>query len=706
MRPILVLTGAVVIWSAVSVPVRGQPRTVSPQLSVLRDLAADLRRRNQLDRRALERLAQTGGLPLRQTLSDGRVMELQRLARGRPVYTITTNLNAARTVSADRVWPGGDLGLGLSGLGITVGQWDEGPVLPTHQELAGRVTLMEDATIASNHATHVAGTILAYGIMDTARGMAREAQLQSYDWIDDSAEMATAAADGLALSNHSYSFVAGWIEGFNPDEPNDWYWFGDPGIDDMEDWKFGFYLQESADWDQITVNAPNYLIVTSAGNDRADTGPALDETHWVWNASDSLWVPSNAIRDPDGDFDSLPGGMGAAKNVLVIGAVEDIPAGYGDPSDVVMTPFSSWGPTDDGRIKPDLVANGVALTSTLASGTAAYGSLSGTSMAAPSVTGSVALLQQHYGQTHGGDFPLAATLRALLIHTADEAGADPGPDYVFGWGLVNIATAAEVILEDSLAGGTIRELALFDGGITTIEVTSDGVEPLKVTLAWNDPPGAVLEPQLNPETAMLVNDLDLRVTRESDGQVSYPWRLDVTQPQLAAEQGDNSVDNIEQVLISLPAPGNYAVTVTHKGLLLAGIQNFSLVITGGTFAVLPAVLVWDGDSTGVDYSGAFIRDILNEAGQVDVVYTSTFPSSMTGFDAVFLSFGNSGGGQDHTFFDTSMAYVVQTYLEGSGGLYLEGGDALGQAGFNQGANDSLHHLLGLAAVSDGVFSHT
>ena len=111
MRPILVLTGVVVIRSAVSVPVRGQWRTVSPQLSVLRDLAADLRRRNQLDRRALERLAQTGGLPLRQTLSDGRVMELQRLTRGRPVYTITTNLNAARTVSADRVWPGGDLGL-------------------------------------------------------------------------------------------------------------------------------------------------------------------------------------------------------------------------------------------------------------------------------------------------------------------------------------------------------------------------------------------------------------------------------------------------------------------------------------------------------------------------------------------------------------------------------------------------------------------
>ncbi len=682
MRPILVFTGVVVIWSAVSVPVRGQPRTVSPQLSVLRDLAADLRRRNQLDRRALERLAQTGGLPLRQTLSDGRVMELQRLARGRPVYTITTNLNAARTVSADRVWPGGNLGLGLSGLGITVGQWDEGPVLPTHQELVGRVTLMDDATIASDHATHVAGTILADGIMDAARGMAREAQLQSYDWIDDSAEMATAAADGLALSNHSYSFVAGWLPDYRDGL---WAWFGDESISTTEDWLFGFYLQESADWDQIAVNAPDYLIVTSAGNDRADLGPAPGATHWVWNASDSLWVPSNAIRDPDGDFDSLPGGLGAAKNVLVIGAVEDIPNGYGDPSDVVMTSFSSWGPTDDGRIKPDLVANGVALTSTLASGTAAYGSLSGTSMAAPSVTGSAALLQQHYGQTHGGDFPLAATLRALLIHTADEAGADPGPDYVFGWGLVNTAAAAELIMQDSLAGGTIRELALFDGGITTIEVTSDGVEPLKVTLAWNDPPGVVLEPLLNPETAMLVNDLDLRVTRESDGQVSYPWRLDVTQPQLAAEQGDNRVDNIEQVLISLPAPGNYAVTVTHKGLLLAGVQDFSLVITGGTFAVLPAVLVWDGDSTGVDYSGAFIRDILNEAGQVDVVYTSTFPSSMTGFDAVFLSFGNSGGGQDHTNFFNDMAYVVQTYLEGGGGLYLEGGDALGQDGVQPGS---------------------
>ncbi len=703
MRPILVFTGAVVIWCAVSVPVRGQPRPAPSQLAVLRDLAADLRRRYQVDRQALELLAQTGGLPLRQTLADGRVMELQRLARGRLVYYITTNLNAARTLSADRVWPGGGLGFGLSGLGVTVGQWDEGPVLPTHQEFGGRVTYLDDAAGASDHATHVAGTILSDGIVATAQGMAREARLHSYNWNDDSAEMAVAAADGLALSNHSYSFVAGW----QPDYSGGlWAWFGDESISATEDWLFGFYLQESADWDQIAVNGPNYLIVTSAGNDRADGGPAPGTTHLVWNASDSSWVPSNAIRNPDGDFDSLPGGMGVAKNVLVIGAVEDIPTGYGDPSDVVMTPFSAWGPTDDGRIKPDLVANGVALYSTLASPPAAYGSLSGTSMAAPNVTGSAALLQQHYRQTHGGSLPLAATLRALLIHTADEAGADPGPDFGFGWGLVNTAAAAEVILQDSLERGTIQELVLYDGGVYRAEVTSDGVAPLKVTLAWNDPPGAVLAPQLNPATAMLVNDLDVRVTRESDGQVAYPWRLDGAQPYLAAGQGDNTVDNVEQVFVPLPAPGDYTVMVTHKGPLLAGTQDFSLVITGGTFVALPAVLVWDGDSTGVDYSGAFIRDALVEAGLASVTYTTVYPPPLAGYDAVFLSFGNYGGGWDYTFFDANIADVVQTYLEGGGSLYLEGGDALGNDAFNQGANETLHHLLGLAAVTDGVYSHT
>ena len=134
---------------------------------------------------------------------------------------------------------------------------------------------------------------------------------------------------------------------------------------------------------------------------------------------------STAARAPDGDYDCIST-YGIAKNILTVGAVEDIVGGYTQPGDVVSTSFSSWGPADDGRIKPDICANGIQLRSTVSASTTGYGNMSGTSAAAPSVTGSLALLQQHYNNLHGS-LMRADTLKALVIHTADEAGANDGP---------------------------------------------------------------------------------------------------------------------------------------------------------------------------------------------------------------------------------------------------------------------------------------
>ena len=187
---------------------------------------------------------------------------------------------------------------------------------------------------------------------------------------------------------------------------------------------FGFYDTQARDWDQIASDAPGYLICKSAGNDRGDG-------------------PTGGEYPQDGPYDCI-GNAGTAKNVFTVAAVEDIPGGYTQPSDVVMSSFSSWGPCDDGRIKPDISANGVALYSTDDDNNTDYQSLSGTSMSAPSATGSLILLQQHFQNLNGsGNLMSAATLKNLVIHTADEAGPDPGPDYMFGWGLMNTYTAAE-----------------------------------------------------------------------------------------------------------------------------------------------------------------------------------------------------------------------------------------------------------------------
>ena len=220
----------------------------------------------------------------------------------------------------------------------------------------------------------MAGTLVAAGVNSGAKGMAPAAPLRAWDWNNDDSEMAAAAAAGLLVSNHSYGVATGWQ--YNSSDGN-WYWYGNPGISPVEDADFGYYNDSAADWDQIARNAPGYLVFKSAGNDRGDSGPGAGGGHYVWNGSD--WVWSTATRDPDGGatgYDTLPP-RSTAKNILVVGAVHDISGGYVSPGGVSPASFSSYGPTDDGRIKPDLVANGVGLTSSYTGGDASYASLSG-----------------------------------------------------------------------------------------------------------------------------------------------------------------------------------------------------------------------------------------------------------------------------------------------------------------------------------------
>ena len=611
---------------------------------------------------------------------------MQRFEGMRPLYYITTNLNAARSVGSNRLWPGGDMGLQLTGYSCTIGIWDESSVLPTHQELSGRVIVADDAAVYSDHATHVAGTLIATGYAAVAHGMAPEADVLSYDWNSDAAEVSAAAADELFLSNHSYSFIAGWQ--LDLPKPG-WNWWGDVTVTTQEDYVFGFYDSTAFAWDQIAYSAPYLLMVAAAGNDRGDSGPAPGAFHWV--LENGAWIQSNATRKPDGDYDCLPSGSQVAKNVLVVGAVSDLPHGYRDRSDVILLGFSSWGPTDDGRIKPDIVANGLEVYSSIAAGNDTYNYLSGTSMAAPNVTGSLALLTQHYKDTHSGQAPLGSTLRAIIIHTASASGENSGPDYAYGWGLLNSADAANLILQDSRESRIIQELSLTESDSLVTSIQCDGTSALKVTLAWTDPPGPVPIAQLDPKLPALINDLDLRVAG-GDGTTYYPWILDADTPMLSAISGDNTSDNVEQVFLEFPSPGKYSLIVSHKATLATGKQTFSLIASGVSFDPLPKVLVWERDSVSVDHSGIFIRDQLAAMGLVDVKYTNDFPSSFDDYDAAFLSFGPSGSLADRTYFDNQMAATVQSYLETDGRLYLEGGDAMG---VDQAANDTLQFLLGI-----------
>ena len=492
---------------------------------------------------------------------------------GRPVVYATDNRDAAETVSTDQVW--GGTTYDLTGTGITIGEWDGGGVRLTHQEYSGRANQIDAPSSLSDHATHVAGTMIAAGINASARGMAGAATIDAYSFFNDEAEMAAFAANGGILSNHSYGTVTGW----RFDSP-DWYWYGDTTISPTEDWTFGFYTNASREWDIIANNAPNYLIVKSAGNDRGD-GPLGATSHFVWD-NFLGWVSSNTPRPQDGGalgYDCLPT-KGVAKNILTVGAVNDISGGYSAPSDVVMSSFSSWGPTDDGRIKPDIVANGISLFSTSSSGDASYTNKSGTSMSAPNTTGSLALLQELHNSVEGSIMD-ASTLKALVIHTADEAGSNPGPDYVFGWGLLNTQSAADVIL-NSLTNSIVNG-NMVQGAVDLINVDLAPGTPFKATIVWNDPAGFPPAASLDPATLLLRNDLDIRLKDPSGNTVGLPWVLDPNNPSSAATTGDNFRDNVEQIVLSNPAVGGtYQLEVTHKGTLASASQDYSIIISGIT----------------------------------------------------------------------------------------------------------------------------
>jgi hypothetical protein len=516
--------------------------------------------------------ARQNGWIIKQSLGDGKGIELKELDEtGKPVYYTTWNLNAAKTVSANKLWTGGSLGLSLSGSGMVLREWDEGKVLNTHQELTGRVNQADGATTLSDHSTHVAGTMIAAGTFAAAHGMCNQANLRAFDWNSDFTEMASEASLGALVSNHSYGYLTGWAYGTVVS--NRWTWYGDPTISQTEDYNFGFYSAEAQTVDQIAAGAPYYLVCKAAGNDRTEGPVSQPVTHYVWNGAG--WVTSTTVRNLDGNangYDCISG-FGISKNVLTVGAVLDLVNGYGSPADVSLDYFSGTGPTDDGRIKPDIVANGDYLYSSISTNNTAYGIYSGTSMATPNACGSLMLLQQYYNSLYGG-YMRSATLKGLVIETADEAGPNPGPDYMYGWGLLDIAKAATVIRQKGNSS-LIGEQTLLNGGTYTLNVNATGSEPLKVTICWTDPAGTPPSASLNPPTKMLVNDLDLRI----DG-TNYPWVLTRSAPAAAATKGDNNTDNVEQVFMAAPAAGNHTITVTHKGTLSGGSQAFSIIVTG------------------------------------------------------------------------------------------------------------------------------
>ncbi|RRO21874.1 S8 family serine peptidase [Flavobacteriaceae bacterium 14752] len=519
----------------------------SYNLEFLDELSEEFSKAYKKEKREALLYASANNIEVVKQQENGGISVLERVMDdGTLIYITTFNSGAAETINTNLLYPNAALGLSLNGQGITLGIWDGGIVRSSHQELFNRVTQLDNPNGLSSHATHVAGTMIASGVNPNAKGMAFGADLSAYDFGNDLSEMTNEASNGMLVSNHSY--------GLSPAAIPDAF--------------FGAYLGFAANLDQLVFNAPHYLPVISAGNSR--------------NVPPSQGGPFNASKN---GFD-LISGQNLSKNILTVANVLEV-NNYVDESSVVMSSSSSWGPTDDGRIKPDISAKGTNTLSSVANSDSGYANFSGTSMSAPSVSGSIGLLHQHHNNMYN-EFLTAASMRGLVIHTAREAGNAPGPDYKFGWGLMDTAEAASIISNKNFTS-IIEENTINQNETYSITVNAvDSNTPLVATIAWTDPAGTPQDVSIvDDSTPKLVNDLDIKITAPDGFTEFLPWTLDVASPNSAATSGDNIVDNVEKIEIG-NAVGQYTIEISHKGVLQNLSQDYSLIISGiaeSSFAV-------------------------------------------------------------------------------------------------------------------------
>jgi serine protease AprX len=496
---------------------------------------------------------------------------------GKPVYINTKNKESGVLIKADQLYKGGSIGANITGEGMVVGVWDGGQVRETHELLAGNVTMQANQTLdgvgankaygGNNHMTHVSGTIVGKDITNqpAARGIAYGAKAQCYDWNSDLSEMADFGTKGYLISNHSY--------GYSNDTTT-------------ATWNFGAYDETAKNWDLLLRNLPNYLPFIAAGNEQEDSG----------NRKAKL------------GYDIITGSS-ASKNAMTVGAVN------GDKS---MSDYSNWGPTDDGRVKPDIVTKGTGINSSLyadktsktPSDTAYSGTVNsqGTSYASPAAAASGLLLQQYYNSLHK-TYMKSSTLKALMLGTAEDLG-QPGPDHKFGWGLLNVEKAAnaikyksvigsplKAIMSDSSSKGAyIEEISLKFPADTITEVsreiTASGCEPLIVSIAWTDIEGIeqTSKDGIDPTASRLIYDYDMLVKNISKNTIYRTWKPSVMANRIANATHeytwfDGNGNNYKQVKIDSAIAGDkYKIYLRKKTTSPDSVRLLSLVVTGTAFA--------------------------------------------------------------------------------------------------------------------------
>jgi uncharacterized membrane protein/subtilisin-like proprotein convertase family protein len=409
---------------------------------------------------------------------------------------------------------------GLNGSGQKIAVGDSG-LDDDHGDFTGRIAGLTSVTpgdsstadLSDGHGTHVACTVMGDGFRSsgTYRGVAPEAQVYFQAMEDD--DTGQLYSYGInSMLNSAYNNGARL-------HTNSWG-AGSGG---------GSYSTQSEDADSRTSTWDQYwsyqgmTVLFAAGNER-----------------------NEGVSPP-----------GTAKNVITIGGHKNRYSGAPDE----MYYWSSRGPTDDGRIKPDLVAPGDYVRSCKSQeADSAQGSwsnnwyleYSGTSMSTPAAAGASALVREYLMEVIGRQAPQGALIKGLLILGAQDMGTRDIPNNDEGWGRLNLV---ESLIPDSDVGIFVDDRSRLSSGQTSeysFDITRAG-EPMKVVLTWSDYPGS------SSSTTQLRNDLDLEVI-SPNGQITYKGNAFVNGRSVNGGTKD-STNNVEVVLIDNAATGTWTVRV-------------------------------------------------------------------------------------------------------------------------------------------------
>lgn len=451
-------------------------------------------------------------------------------------------------------------GLGIDGTGVKIAIADSG-IDDMHPDLEGRVVARTDFTAlpdyrdTDGHGTHVAGIAAGSGIgLPTAQdpsgfaygmGIAPAASLVDVGVLGIIEE--TVGLDDFPPFEQASSYAVregavGWNASWGSGD-------GDR-VGYVENARTMDVLARDADW--TTPGAQPFILVFAAGN----SGFAG------------------------------PGAPTEAKNLISVAASRSARAGNIE----TIASFSSRGPTRDGRIGPTIAAPGETIISTRATASVLcntppreasplvvfYAACSGTSMAAPHVTGAVALLSQWWGQRFAGAVPSPAMVKAMLVNSAKDMGVADVPNVNEGWGRLHL----KELFDPSVTRVLLDQVDAFDevGESRAWQVEPiDSTRPMKITLAWSDAPAA-------PNASIaLVNDLDLDVVAPNATQYRGNW---FSGGWSIAGGNANRREVLENVYLASPS-GTYVVRVTAASLPGDGVpyvgdgtdQDYALVLT-------------------------------------------------------------------------------------------------------------------------------